>query len=172
LTGLPGACVRGFQIIRAALEPVAVFRARSVHVAHINSWKLLLRDGLWNLPDVRDVTDELTAITPSACFRDRGMIADESASGRGKPLVIRELKCLNSTKCDWRFFDRARRPAATKRPSLMIRRVGRAETTIASSYGALHTNSFYIVVLDERGAFDLFRADRINAPGNFGVSLL
>jgi hypothetical protein len=51
-----------FQIIRAALVPIAVIRAKSVHVVHTNSWKFLLRDDVWNLPDVRDVTDELRAI--------------------------------------------------------------------------------------------------------------
>jgi hypothetical protein len=52
----------GFRIIRAALVPVAVVRERSVHVAHTNSWKFLLRDDVWNLPNVRDVTAELRAV--------------------------------------------------------------------------------------------------------------
>lgn len=51
-----------FQIIRAALVPIAVVRAKSVHVVHTNSWKFLLRDDVWNLHDVRDVTDELRAV--------------------------------------------------------------------------------------------------------------
>ena len=52
----------GFRIIRAALVPVVVVRDRSVHVAHTNSWKFLLRDDVWTLPGVRDVTAELRAI--------------------------------------------------------------------------------------------------------------
>jgi hypothetical protein len=51
----------GFRVIRAALVPVAVVRTRSVHVAHTNSWKFLLRDDVWTLPGVRDVTGELSA---------------------------------------------------------------------------------------------------------------
>jgi len=52
----------GFQVIRAALVPVALVHAKSVHVTHTNSWKFLLRDEIWNLPDVRDVTNELRAV--------------------------------------------------------------------------------------------------------------
>jgi hypothetical protein len=55
--------VRGFQITRAALVPVTVVRDRSVHVAHTDSWKFLLRDEVWNLPDVRDVIDELRTVS-------------------------------------------------------------------------------------------------------------
>jgi hypothetical protein len=47
-----------FQVIHAALIPVSVVRARSVHVAHTNSWKFLLRDDVWTVPGVRDVTEE------------------------------------------------------------------------------------------------------------------
>src|ERR1019366_8311328 len=44
------------------------------------------------------------------------MIADGSENCRGKPLlVIRELKCLNSTECDWHFFTRVYRSLTTKR---------------------------------------------------------
>ena len=41
-----------FQVIRAALVPVAVVRDKSVHVAHTSSWKFLLRDDVWNMVDV------------------------------------------------------------------------------------------------------------------------
>jgi hypothetical protein len=51
-----------FHIIRAALVPVAVVRAKSLYVAHTNSWRFLLRDEIWNLPDVREVTEELRAV--------------------------------------------------------------------------------------------------------------
>lgn len=51
-----------FHVFRAALVPVPVVRAKSVHVTHTNSWKFLLRDEVWNLPGVRDVTDELRAV--------------------------------------------------------------------------------------------------------------
>lgn len=56
---------RNFQIIRAALVPVAVVRARAVHVAHTNSWKFLLQDDIWKMPEVCDVTGELRAVALS-----------------------------------------------------------------------------------------------------------
>ena len=48
-----------FQVLRAAVVPIAVIRERSVHVTHTNSWKFLLRDDVWTVPDVRDVTAPL-----------------------------------------------------------------------------------------------------------------
>jgi len=51
-----------FQIIRAAIIPVALVRKESAYVAHSNSWRFLLRDKVWSFPGVRDVTDELRAI--------------------------------------------------------------------------------------------------------------
>ena len=51
-----------FQVVRAALVPIAVVRARSVHVGHTNSWRFLLRDDVWKHPDVRDVTEKLQAV--------------------------------------------------------------------------------------------------------------
>jgi hypothetical protein len=48
-----------FQVLRAAIIPIAVVRERSVHVSHTNSWKFLLRDDVWYLPGVRDVTVKL-----------------------------------------------------------------------------------------------------------------
>ena len=48
-----------FQVIRAALVPVKIVRARSVHVSHTNSWKFLLRDDVWAEKGVRDVTEKL-----------------------------------------------------------------------------------------------------------------
>lgn len=51
-----------FQVIRAALIPIAIVRIRSVHVAHTNSWKFLLRDEVWDHPEVREETVELRAV--------------------------------------------------------------------------------------------------------------
>lgn len=51
-----------FRVVRAALVPIAVVRAKGVHVTHTNSCKFLLRDEVWNLAGVRDVTDELRAV--------------------------------------------------------------------------------------------------------------
>ena len=50
-----------FQVIRAALVPILVVRAKAVHVAHTNSWRFLLRDDVWIIPGVRNVTEELKA---------------------------------------------------------------------------------------------------------------
>ena len=48
-----------FQVIRAALVPVGVVWQLARYVAYTNSWRLLLRDSVWTLPDVRDVTSEV-----------------------------------------------------------------------------------------------------------------
>lgn len=50
-----------FEVIRAALVPVKIIRARSVHVGHTNSWKFLLREAIWAEKGVRDVTEQLRA---------------------------------------------------------------------------------------------------------------
>lgn len=51
-----------FQIMRAAIVPVAVVRHCSKHVPHTNSWRFLLRDDIWNAEGVRDVTAELRTV--------------------------------------------------------------------------------------------------------------
>ena len=56
---------KDFQVLRAAIIPIAVVRERSVHVPHTNSWKFLLRDDVWYLPGVRDVTLELKVAAKS-----------------------------------------------------------------------------------------------------------
>jgi hypothetical protein len=48
-----------FEILRAGLVPVEIIVVRSVHVAHTNIWKFLLRDAVWAEEGVRDVTEEL-----------------------------------------------------------------------------------------------------------------
>jgi len=54
-----------FKVMRAALVPVKIVRARSVHVPHTNSWKFLLRDDVWEEKGVRDVTEKLRAVASS-----------------------------------------------------------------------------------------------------------
>jgi hypothetical protein len=51
-----------FQIIRAILVPVAIVRAKAVFVKHTNSHKFHLRDDVWEMPDVEDVTAKLRAV--------------------------------------------------------------------------------------------------------------
>ena len=48
-----------FQVIRAVLVPVAVVWQLATYVAYTNSWRFLLRDSVWTLPGVRDVTSEV-----------------------------------------------------------------------------------------------------------------
>lgn len=48
-----------FLVVRAALVPLAVVRARATHVDHTNSARFLLRDDVWGDVGVKDVTSEL-----------------------------------------------------------------------------------------------------------------
>lgn len=48
-----------FLVLRAAIIPIDVIRAKSSHVGHTNSWRFLLRDDVWSIAGVRDVTAEL-----------------------------------------------------------------------------------------------------------------
>jgi hypothetical protein len=60
---------KSLRVIRAAIVPIDIVRAQSKHQAHTNSWRFLLRDEIWNLSGVRDVTHELTAA--AAAIDDR-----------------------------------------------------------------------------------------------------
>ncbi len=51
-----------YQVIRAVLIPAATVRERSTYIAHTNSHKFYLRDGVFALPGVVDVTDRILAI--------------------------------------------------------------------------------------------------------------
>ena len=48
-----------FQVIRAALVPVGVVWRLAIYVAYTNSWRFVLRDSVWTLPGVRDVTSKV-----------------------------------------------------------------------------------------------------------------
>jgi|SRR5580692_8842615 hypothetical protein len=52
-----------YTVMRAALIPHAVAIDRATFVEHTNSHKFLLRDDIWNAPGVRDLTQELRAVT-------------------------------------------------------------------------------------------------------------
>jgi hypothetical protein len=97
----------------------------------------------------------LTEGTPCVRFRDHGTSAGAPKSHCENTVFISVLTGLQPSECDWTIFYSSEQACGDETASSMFRRVGRAETKIASSEGALHTNSFYIVVLDERGAFDL-----------------
>ena len=50
-----------FLVQRAALVPFEVVQAKSTYVAHVNAWRLHLRDSIWEEPSVQDVTEQLRA---------------------------------------------------------------------------------------------------------------
>jgi hypothetical protein len=50
-----------YRVMRAAIIPHAVVIDRATYVERTNSHKFLLRDDVWNVPGVRDVTAELGA---------------------------------------------------------------------------------------------------------------
>ncbi|WP_205589621.1 hypothetical protein [Chachezhania antarctica] len=51
-----------FRVIRAALVPADVVRAHSSYVEHSNSYRFLLRDQIWELSGVKDVTGTLQSV--------------------------------------------------------------------------------------------------------------
>lgn len=53
-----------FNVVRAALIPIAFVAERSTYIAHTNSNKFMLRDDVWSAPGVRDVTAEIAAAMP------------------------------------------------------------------------------------------------------------
>lgn len=51
-----------YTVLRAALIPHAVALERATFVERTNSHRFLLRDDIWNAPNVRDVTQELREV--------------------------------------------------------------------------------------------------------------
>lgn len=51
---------RHFSVWRAALIPHATVLKRSVYVSHVNGWRFILDDAVWDEAGVRDVTEALT----------------------------------------------------------------------------------------------------------------
>lgn len=50
-----------YYVVKAALIPIENVIADSKFVAHTNSYRFVLRDSVWRLPNVLDVTAEITA---------------------------------------------------------------------------------------------------------------
>lgn len=50
-----------FTIQRAALVPVSTVREHVARVDYVNAWRLILRDSVWSIPGVEDVTARLRA---------------------------------------------------------------------------------------------------------------
>lgn len=51
-----------FSVMKAALIPFSVVKDHAVFVRHTNGWKFVLRDGIWTLPEVEDITGRLKAV--------------------------------------------------------------------------------------------------------------
>lgn len=51
-----------FSVLKAALIPYGVVKDHSVFVKHTNAWKFVLRDGVWLLPGVEDITRQLKQV--------------------------------------------------------------------------------------------------------------
>lgn len=56
---------QNFKVLRAALVPVAVVQEKATYVKHVNAWRMILRDSVWDTPSVRDVTADLRNIEQS-----------------------------------------------------------------------------------------------------------
>jgi hypothetical protein len=50
-----------FRVIRAALIPFEVVKPRSAYVDSVKAWRFILRESVWDIPGVTDVTAELSA---------------------------------------------------------------------------------------------------------------
>lgn len=55
----------GYSVLKAAIIPVELVIERSARVEHTNSWKFLLRDEIWTVAGVRDVTPTLRTAASS-----------------------------------------------------------------------------------------------------------
>lgn len=53
-----------FRVTRAALIPRELIEERSKYVSHTNSHRFMLRDDVWDMPGVQDVTREVSRAMP------------------------------------------------------------------------------------------------------------
>ncbi len=51
-----------FSVMKAALIPYDVVKEHAVFVRHTNGWKFVLRDSIWALPGVEDITERLKQV--------------------------------------------------------------------------------------------------------------
>ncbi len=51
-----------YNILKGALIPALAVKNGSTFVAHTNSHKFIARDSIWQMPEVRDVTEQLRAV--------------------------------------------------------------------------------------------------------------
>lgn len=52
---------QNFKVLRAAIVPFEIVLEKSVYVKHVNAWRMILRDSIWDIPGVLDATDKLRA---------------------------------------------------------------------------------------------------------------
>lgn len=55
-----------FTVLRAALIPIAIIRANVARVDYVNGWRFILRESVWAMPGVLDVTDRMKAAIATA----------------------------------------------------------------------------------------------------------
>ncbi len=55
-----------FLVMKAALIPFHVVKDHAVFVKHTNGWKFVLRDSIWTLPGVEDITERLQQVELSS----------------------------------------------------------------------------------------------------------
>lgn len=58
-----------FSVARACLIPADVVAQEATYRAHVNAWILQLRDGLWAVSGVRDITDAVRAAAADEAWR-------------------------------------------------------------------------------------------------------
>ena len=58
-----------FTVMRAALVPMEVVRARVARIDYVNAWRLVLTDAVWLAPGVEDVTDQIRAAAAAPAAR-------------------------------------------------------------------------------------------------------
>ena len=61
-----------YRVVRAALIPGGVVRHRSTYTGHTNSYRFMLRDNVWDAPEVIDATARLRAILQRSDGPPRG----------------------------------------------------------------------------------------------------
>jgi|SoiMethySBSTD1v2_1073268.scaffolds.fasta_scaffold761362_2 hypothetical protein len=54
-----------FKVLRAAIIPYEIVPPRSSYVDSVKAWRFMLRDSVWEVPGVLDVTSELRAAEQS-----------------------------------------------------------------------------------------------------------
>ena len=54
-----------FSVARAAVIPIALVGSESKRSDHVNGWRFLLKDSIWDRPGVRDVTADIQSAAES-----------------------------------------------------------------------------------------------------------